>query len=113
MSHLLHSHTRLPVMSNNRSHYASERTVASLLGSRDPPIPLEPDTQDMQRKHPDSPAKPFFGAGGSMLKQFDEHHAGVIRKSSMESAHASATPPRSVVGIGGKGASCFAVVLSF
>ncbi|KAF8484392.1 bifunctional 6-phosphofructo-2-kinase/fructose-2,6-bisphosphate 2-phosphatase [Gautieria morchelliformis] len=56
--------------------------------------------RDMQRKPPDTPSKPFFGAGGSMLRQFDEHHAGLTRKSSVESP--TATPPRSVVGIGGK-----------
>lgn len=45
--------------------------------------------------------KPFFGASGSLLKQFDEHHA-LSRKPSADFMKV-ATPPRSVVGIGGKG----------
>ncbi|GJJ12489.1 hypothetical protein Clacol_006731 [Clathrus columnatus] len=49
-----------------------------------------------------SSSKPFFGAGGMMLKQFDEHHA-LSRKHSTDLATAAPTPPRSVVGIGGKG----------
>jgi hypothetical protein len=57
--------------------------------------------REMQLKQLDTPSKPFFGAGGSMLRQFDQHHAGLTRQSSIDSA--TATPPRSVVGIGGKG----------
>lgn len=52
--------------------------------------------------------KPFFGASGTMLKQFDEHHA-LSRKPSTD-VMAVATPPRSVVGIGGKGGT---IQLSF
>lgn len=65
-------------------------------------LDVESPSQDMQRKQPDTQSKPFFGAGGSMLRQFDEHHAGLTRTNSLDSA--TATPPRSVVGIGGKGA---------
>ena len=76
------------------SHYNSQ-VASSLLDAGFFP-------RDMQRKQPDIPGKPFFGAGGSMLRKFDEHHAGLTRRNSVESA--TATPPRSVVGIGGKGA---------
>lgn len=93
------------LMSNNstRDHQAVERDLSTALFSRDLPMPIGTGSQplDAKRKLPESPVKPFFGAGGKMLKQFDEHHAGLTRQSSRDSG--IATPPRSVVGIGGKG----------
>lgn len=108
--HTCHERIRTLLVMSMRPEYASERPITTPPGVRDPPILLETEKKDMLRKHPDSPAKPFFGAGGSMLKQFDEHHASLTRRSSMESARAST--PRSVVGIGGKGALCLAGVSS-
>jgi hypothetical protein len=101
------------LMSNNGSQNQgiSELRFPSHSNTRDAPFLLDAgfSIREMQRKPPDTPTKPFFGAGGSMLRQFDEHHAGLTRKSSVESA--TATPPRSVVGIGGKGAQTWSYLI--
>jgi hypothetical protein len=88
---------------SNDSTGVSERALTSILRSRDPPTVIHAISQspEVRRVVADTPTKPFFGAGGPMLRQFDEHHAGLSRKPSMESPKAG--PPPSVVGIGGKG----------
>ncbi|KAF8526846.1 bifunctional 6-phosphofructo-2-kinase/fructose-2,6-bisphosphate 2-phosphatase [Hysterangium stoloniferum] len=83
----------------------TERGLSSLLNSRDPPAANNAAIQPPEIRRiipdiPDIPNKPFYGAGGTMLRQFDKHHAGLSRKPSMEPA--TVGPPPSVVGIGGK-----------
>lgn len=110
---MLRGHTSLStIMSINgsRNQDASEPRFATHSNVKDTSLLVDATLRlrEMQRKQPDTPNKPFFGAGGSMLRQFDEHHAGLTRQSSIDSA--TATPPRSVVGIGGKGKQSTSVV---